>query len=74
MKGVLEFNLPEEERDFHQASRAAMMAQVIGEIDSYLRNHLKYGPAQNITSADDLAQWLRSEYTVPALNQIDPNA
>lgn len=74
MKAVLEFNLPEEEREFHQASRAAMMAQVISEIDSCLRNHLKYGPAKGITSADDLAQYLRSEYTVPAINQIDPDA
>lgn len=71
MKATLEFNLPDEKYDFHIASRAAMMVQVIGDIDASLRSHLKYGPANDIKTVDDLANWLRQEYTIPALNQIN---
>ncbi len=74
MKATLEFQLPEEERDFHIASRAQMLERVIGDIDASLRSHLKYGPCPQITTADELAQWLRNEYTIPALNQINPDA
>lgn len=74
MKATLEFQLPEEERDFHIASRAQMLERVIGDIDACLRSHLKYGPANDIKTSDDLANWLRQEYTIPALNQINPDA
>lgn len=74
MKATLEFNLPDEKYDFHIASRASMMAVVISDIDASLRSHLKYGPANDIKTANDLANWLRQEYTIPALNQINTDA
>jgi len=73
MKATLEFNLPEEERDFHLATRAQMMERVISDIDAHLRSHLKYGPSPDIKTADDLARWVRTEYTIPALNQTNSN-
>lgn len=73
MKAILEFNLPDEEREYRLATRAQMMERVIGDIDASLRSHLKYG-SQHISTTDELAVWLRNEYTIPALNQINPDA
>ena len=74
MKAILEFSLPDEEREYRLAARAQMMERVIGDIDASLRSHLKYGPANDIKTSDDLANWLRQEYTIPALNQINTDA
>ena len=73
MKAILEFYLPDEEREYRLATRAQMMERVISDIDAHLRSHLKYGPSPDIKTADDLARWVRTEYTIPALNQTNAN-
>lgn len=55
MKGILEFNLPEEESQFKAATRAFDWKYVVSKLDTELRNRLKY-------NSDD--------YTPEALREI----
>lgn len=73
MKSILEFNLPEEEREFLLASRAQLMSSVLHDIDQDLRNYLKYENPEYFKTAEELAQYIRQQYTIPALNQINPD-
>ncbi len=73
MKSTLEFNLPEEEREFLLASRAQLMSSVLHDIDQDLRNYLKYENPEYFKTAEELAQYIRQQYTIPALNQINPD-
>ena len=43
MKAILEFNLPEEEREYQMANQARDMLCVIGNLEDTLRSYLKYG-------------------------------
>lgn len=43
MKAILEFNLPEEEREYQIANQARDMLCVIGNLEDALRSYLKYG-------------------------------
>lgn len=43
MKAILEFNLPEEEREYQIANQAKDMLCVIGNLEDALRSYLKYG-------------------------------
>lgn len=43
MKGVLEFNLPEEQSEFRDAQNGSGYLGVIQEFDNYLRGIIKYG-------------------------------
>jgi hypothetical protein len=69
----LEFQLPEEEREFLLASRAQLMSSVLHDIDQELRNYLKYENPEYFKTAEELAQYIRQQYTIPALNQINPD-
>jgi hypothetical protein len=73
LKSTLEFNLPEEEREFLLASRAQLMSSVLHDIDQDLRNYLKYENPEYFKTAEELAQYIRQQYTIPALNQINPD-
>ena len=73
MNAQLEFQLPEEEREFLLASRAQLMSSVLHDIDQELRNYLKYENPEYFKTAEDLAQYIRQQYTIPALNQINPD-
>lgn len=42
MKATLEFNLPEEEREFQLASKGLSIASALWNYDQYLRNEVKY--------------------------------
>lgn len=42
MKGVLSFELPEEQGEFDLASNALALSSVITEYDNYLRSMFKY--------------------------------
>lgn len=42
MKATLEFNLPEDERDFDLAGKSMSTSLAIREFDQYLRNEVKY--------------------------------
>ena len=73
MNAQLQFQLPEEEREFLLASRAQLMSSVLHDIDQELRNYLKYENPEYFKTAEDLAQYIRQQYTIPALNQINPD-
>jgi len=42
MKAILEFNLPEDEREFELASKGTSIALALWKYDQYLRNEVKY--------------------------------
>ena len=42
MKAILEFNLPEEQEEFDNASQGGKMKFVIWKLDQYLRAKVKY--------------------------------
>lgn len=63
MKAVLEFNLPDERYLYTQANLAGEMAGVIWELDSFLRNGIKYGGnTDEWKSTQDLAAHIRRTY------------
>jgi hypothetical protein len=43
MKAILEFNLPEDKREYEMANQAADMVAAIGHFEDTLRSYLKYG-------------------------------
>jgi len=42
MKATLEFNLPEEEREFQLASKGSSISYALWNYDQFLRNEVKY--------------------------------
>lgn len=46
MQATLTFALPEEAREFKEASQAGSLVCTIQDLDSQLRNLQKYGPAE----------------------------
>lgn len=42
MKAILEFQLPEDQFEFLRASKASDLANVVWEMDQYLRKKMKY--------------------------------
>jgi hypothetical protein len=42
MKGILEFNLPEDHEDFMYAQNGILYSIVIDELDNWLRSKVKY--------------------------------
>ena len=57
MKSILSFNLPEEENEFRLAQEGAKWKEVVREVDTFLRNKLKYG--HDFKSADEALETLR---------------
>ena len=57
MKSILSFNLPEEEYEFRLAQEGTKWKEVVREIDTFLRNKLKYG--HDFKSADEALETLR---------------
>lgn len=51
MKGILEFDLPEERVEFAWATNAWSLVLCLNEVDQKLRNHLKHGSSE---SAEDV--------------------
>ena len=43
MKAILEFNLPEDKREYEMANQASDMVAAIGHFEDRLRSYLKYG-------------------------------
>jgi hypothetical protein len=44
MKAVLEFNLPEDQMEFDDATQGSKMRSVLVEMDQWLRSNTKYAP------------------------------
>ena len=42
MKAILEFNLPEDEREFQLASKGSSISYALWNYDQFLRNEVKY--------------------------------
>lgn len=55
-KGMLEFPLPEYQKEFNQAINAGSLAGALWDIDQEMRAHLKY---DGKASADELAERVR---------------
>ena len=58
MKAVLEFNLPEDRRDFEMANQAADMVAAIGHFEDTLRSYIKYG--HEFKSANEALEAIRA--------------
>jgi len=43
MKAILEFNLPEDQREFEIVNQSKDMLCIIGNLEDTLRSYLKYG-------------------------------
>ena len=43
MKAILEFNLPEDQREFEIANQSRDMLCIIGNLEDTLRSYIKYG-------------------------------
>jgi hypothetical protein len=59
-KGQLTFALPEEQDEWDMANKASEAYSVLSELDSELRNHLKYGshPEWNDTTVEEIRKIL----------------
>jgi hypothetical protein len=55
-KGILEFNLPEEENEFNLASNSRNYYSALWEIDQFLRSKVKY--ANDSVSEDTVEAYL----------------
>ena len=69
MKATLEFNLPDDATDHLRAVQANHAWSALYDIDSMLRNLLKYG-GDNYKTVEELAQAIRIEARY-ALDKID---
>lgn len=58
MKAVLEFNLPEDRRDFEIANQAADMVAALGHFEDRLRSYVKYG--HDFKTADEAIEAIRA--------------
>jgi len=47
MKAILEFNLPEDNHEFANATQGAKMRSILWEMREYLRHRLKYDDYNN---------------------------
>jgi hypothetical protein len=63
MKGILEFDLPEEQEDFDLACKASSLQCTIEEIQDLLRKYDKYGLGEDKQklSSEELVSVLRQE-------------
>ncbi len=62
MKVILEFNLPEENHEFANATQGSKMRSVLWELDQWLRSKLKYDELTNeqYDSFKQTREYLRS--------------
>jgi hypothetical protein len=70
VKVTLEFTLPDESAEHRQAMYASVLASTIWDIDAMLRNIIKYGD-NRFKTAESLAEYIRREHLVEALNKIE---
>ena len=53
MKATLEFNLPEDSNDFEIAATSMKWALVVKDLDSFLRNRIKYDDKEELQEVRD---------------------
>lgn len=52
MKGLLEFNLPDDEESFYYAQNGILYCIVLEDLDIWLRNKAKYEDQETISIAE----------------------
>lgn len=60
-KAILEFNLPEEQEEFEQATNATGAIRVLWELDGFLRTLIKYAPDEANQVEIDTYEKIRQE-------------
>ncbi len=71
MKATLEFSLPEEADEHKRAVHAADAWCALYDLDQELRNLVKHGTGRTET-AEQLANRIRTEITLPTLAKLEP--
>lgn len=69
MKAIIEFNLPEEDRDFRLAANAGKVVGAIYDIREDMRIWLKHG--HTFKTADEALEAVRKQL-IDVLDQLDP--
>jgi len=64
MRGIIEFNLPEEENEFRQAMAATRYLTILIRIDEFLRSQIKYEEREELQEIRDKLWELINEYEV----------
>lgn len=62
MKGILEFNLPEDKEDFQLAQKAINYSIAIDDFDNYLRAELKYNEHSYTLKERALLTFIRDRF------------
>jgi hypothetical protein len=60
-KGILEFNLPEEDPEFADATNGSLYKFALSDIDQLLRNAMKYGCDQCEDNKYSAFEFIRKE-------------
>jgi hypothetical protein len=63
-KGVLRFQLPEENEEFKIAQQGGLWLSVCHSLDEWLRSQIKHGDNQHLQEARDKLNELMNEYDV----------
>lgn len=72
MKATLEYNLPDDQHLYKQASLAPDMAGVIWDLDGFLRNGIKYGGNTDAwKTPESLAAFIRREYLSNVTDKLE---
>ena len=61
MKATLEFNLPEDSSEFEIAARSMNWALVVWDLDSFLRNRIKYDDKEELQEVRDYLTFLLND-------------
>jgi hypothetical protein len=62
MKGILEFDLPDDESDFHDAIGGTDAHCALRELSELLRSRYKYGKPMDVNTPDEAYAELRAEF------------
>ncbi len=70
MKATLEFNLPDEQEEFNQATKASAYISVLCDYANALRSVYKY--SQNEDEVDAANKWAEKFWEICRNHNIDP--
>ena len=62
MQAILEFELPDEERDFRDAVDGTDASAALRELSELLRSRIKYGIPDTVKTPDDAYEEIRAEF------------
>lgn len=74
MKATLEFQLPNERNEHRLALAGQDLYGALSQLDQRLRSLIKYGASpDDPKTVEELAQEIRREHTIPALEPLEIN-